>query len=299
MILQSLDVKDILPVVQPGDILAFSGKGNIISDLVRAATGSIVSHVGIVLNSQTAAMQPRIIESTSLGGFSGVTVTDLAMRVSYYPGLIWYLPLSSDNQKKADSAKLEYWLLQQKGKQYDTWGAVESALLEWEQSDYWRKISSHLPSFFSHAEQKPVTEWFCSELASAALQQVGVIPDSLNPDLIRPTDLVGLQIYSGTYYQIKPTGDKTAIPEYNSSPLESEAIFQKALVSKKPDVIYEVGRTFESLGITNKATALYKRSMELETSKRKVILIGAGVLAALYVLGRYIPWNMMFRRMTP
>ena len=288
MALQVIDLKDILSVVQPGDIFAFSGKGNIISDLVRLATDSIVSHVGIVLNGQTGTTQPRIIESTSLGGFSGVTVTDLATRCTYYPGLIWYLPLSPENQKKVDSSKLEYWLLQQKGKQYDTWGAVESALLEWEQSNYWRTISSHLPSLFKR-EQKPTSEWFCSELASAALEQVGVIPESLNPDLIRPTDLVGMQIYSGTYYQIR--GDKTEIPEYNTSPIISEEIFQKALLSKKSEVIADVAQAFTGLGLTNKARALYQRSAELDLSKRNLVLGAVGALGLAFILRRFIPWH--------
>jgi hypothetical protein len=198
--------------------------------------------------------------------------------------------LSSDNQKKVDSAKLEYWLLQQKGKQYDTWGAVESALLEWEQTDYWRKIVSHLPSLFQHTERAG-TQWFCSELASAALQQVGVIPQSLNPDLIRPTDLVGMQIYSGTYFQVKPSGDKTVIPEYNSSPFISEEIFEKALVSKKPEVISEVAQAFIGLGLPDKAKTLYHRSTELELSKRNLILGSVGALGLLLLLKRFIPWH--------
>ena len=114
MPLQTLDVKDIVSVVQPGDILAFSGKGNIVSDLVRLATGSIVSHVGIILNSQDGTTQPKIIESTSLGGFRGVTVSDLVTRCTYSPGLIWYLPLALDLQRKVDGKKLEFWLLQRR-----------------------------------------------------------------------------------------------------------------------------------------------------------------------------------------
>ena len=288
MPLQTLDVKDIVSVVQPGDILAFSGKGNIVSDLVRLATGSIVSHVGIILNSQDGTTQPKIIESTSLGGFRGVTVSDLVTRCTYYPGLIWYLPLALDLQRKVDGKKLEFWLLQQKDKQYDTWGAVESALLEWQQSDYWRKISSHLPTLFEPS-QKPVTEWFCSELASAALQQVGILPQSLNPDLIRPTDLVAMQIYSGTYYQIK--GNKTEIPEYNSTPIQSEEIFQKALFSKKPEVVAEIGKAFESLGLSDKAKTLYQRSKDIQVAKHKTMLIGASALAALLLVTKVIPWH--------
>jgi len=287
MALQSLKPQDIVSIVQPGDILAFSGKGNIISDLVRLATGSIVSHVGIVLNSQgwpTTTDQPKIIESTSLGGFSGVTVTDLVTRCTYYPGLIWYLPLKPDLQKKIDPKSLDYWLLQQKGKQYDTWGAVESALLQWETSESWRKLVSYWPSLLQSKEaQKPIPHWFCSELASAALQQVGVLPPSLNPDLIRPTDLVGMQIYSGTYYQVKSDGPMTTpIPEYNTSPLQSEEIFQKALTSKNPQAISNVADTFVSLGAVGKAKELYQRVSTLNSLK--YALIGGGIVALAGIL---------------
>jgi hypothetical protein len=295
MPLESMKVLDIVSMVQPGDILAFSGQGNIVSDLVRSATGSIVSHVGIVLNSQSSIdgkpVQPKIIESTSLGGFQGVTVTDLIMRATYYPGFIWYLPLRLDLQKKIDPKKLEYWLLQQKGKQYDTWGAIESALLQWEQSEYWKKIASvstelekegmnywrKITSLYSPQTStpvaptvenaKPIANWFCSELAGAALQQVGVLPSTLDPDFIRPTDLVAMQIYSGTYYQIKGTL-LTVIPEYNSKPIsgvsvafggiDTESIFQKALRSNKTKPIIAVSDAFEEMGESHKAKMLYK-----------------------------------------
>jgi len=304
MPLESLKVLDIVSMVQPGDILAFSGQGNIVSDLVRTATGSIVSHVGIVLTSQSSVddkpVQPKIIESTSLGGFQGVTVTDLIMRATYYPGFIWYLPLRLDLQKKVDPKKLEYWLLQQKGKQYDTWGAIESALLQWEQSEYWHKIASmstelekegmnywrKITSFYlpqtstpvapTVENPKPIANWFCSELAGAALQQVGVLPSTLDPDMIRPTDLVAMQIYSGTYYQIKGT-PVTPIPEYNSKPVSgisvafggsdnNDIIFQKALASQRPEAILEVAQAFESLGEIRKARLLYEHIYRWNTT---------------------------------
>jgi hypothetical protein len=238
--LQALQPLDIVSIVQPGDVLAFSGQGNVVSDIIRAVTGSIVSHVGLILSSQSTidnrlssieGKQPQLIESVAVGGFKGVTVTNLIDRCIYYPGLIWYLPLRADLQKKVDSKKLDYWLVQQEGKRYDAWGAIESALLQWEQSDYWHKIQSIVDSRLSIVDKKnqirPSTidhlpshsDWFCSELASAALQQVGILPQSMNPDLIRPTDLVAMEIYSGTYYQIKGwqnKGDRSVIPEYNT-----------------------------------------------------------------------------------
>src|SRR5208337_1284002 len=138
--------------------------------------------------------------------------------------------------------------------------------------------TSYWPSSTEKTKDQ-IPHWFCSELASAALQQVGVLPPTLNPDLIRPTDLVGMQIYSGTYYQIK--GDNTLIPEYNSSPLESEAIFQKALLSKKPEVISEIAQAFKGLGALDKAEALYQRAHILNGVK---LLVMSGVALLLFLI---------------
>jgi hypothetical protein len=90
-----------------------------------------------------------------------------------------------------------------------------------------------------------------------------------------------MQIYSGTYYQVKPSDDGTPIPEYNSSPLESEAIFQKALVSKKPEVISEIAQAFKGLGALDKAEALYQRAHILNGVK---LLVMSGVALLLFLI---------------
>jgi cell wall-associated NlpC family hydrolase len=76
--------------MKPGDVIAFGGKGNF-SQIIKWATRSEVSHVGVILQSklvidgdtQTGFFN-QIIESTSLNGFSGVSVSRLCDRVNHY-----------------------------------------------------------------------------------------------------------------------------------------------------------------------------------------------------------------------
>lgn len=60
------DLSDIQPDIRPGDIFAFSGNGAV-SDLVKIATKSKVSHIAIALD------KDQLIESTSLNGMIGVS----------------------------------------------------------------------------------------------------------------------------------------------------------------------------------------------------------------------------------
>ena len=51
MSLKSKQYKEVRNQMKPGDIVAFSGKGNF-SEIIKWATRSVVSHVGIILQSK-------------------------------------------------------------------------------------------------------------------------------------------------------------------------------------------------------------------------------------------------------
>ena len=78
--------------VRAGDIIAFGGKGNF-SEIIKWATRASVSHVCIVLQSELRGAEDlgtdgyfnQIIESTSLNGFSGVTISRLSDSPSIMP----------------------------------------------------------------------------------------------------------------------------------------------------------------------------------------------------------------------
>ena len=78
--------------MKPGDVIAFGGKGQF-SEFIKWATRSAVSHVGVIMQSKMVldgSAEPgyfnQIIESTSLKGFSGVTISRLSDRVRRYDG---------------------------------------------------------------------------------------------------------------------------------------------------------------------------------------------------------------------
>lgn len=92
---KSVLYQDARPKMKAGDLIAFSGKGNF-SEMIKWATRAPVSHVGVILQSKLmiegnpqAGFFNQIIESTSLNGFSGVTISRLSDRLDTYGGEIW------------------------------------------------------------------------------------------------------------------------------------------------------------------------------------------------------------------
>ncbi len=105
---KSIQYKEVRNDMQPGDVIAFSGKGNF-SEIIKWATQSAVSHVGIILQSKLLINnEPQngkfneIVESTTLRGFSGVTISRLSDRIDTYEGEMWWLPLSDKIREKLD-----------------------------------------------------------------------------------------------------------------------------------------------------------------------------------------------------
>ncbi len=189
--------------MSPGDVIAFGGKGTF-SEIIKWATRAPVSHVGVILQSKLYyddRSQPgffnQIIESTSLNGQSGVTITRLSDRIDSYDGEIWLLPLRSDLKQKMDKKKYYDFLIHQDRKPYDMPQAIKSAL------DLIDDAVS--PGVFTH-NLEDFSRFFCSELVAAALENAGVI-DHLNASEVTPVDLCSFNIYEDYYYQMK--GHKT------------------------------------------------------------------------------------------
>jgi hypothetical protein len=203
--------------MQPGDIIAFSGKGNF-SEIIKWATSSEVSHVGIVFESKVLfpdGPQPGyvvdVMESTTLyehpetgQRVAGVQRNRLSLRVKYYDGVLWWLPLSKKSREKLDLQAFTNFLLHSEGKQYDMPQAIRSAL------DAMDGISIlNLATY----NQEDFASFFCSELAAAALEAGGVIK-AINASEVTPIDLCSFDLYGRDYYQIK--GKRTKISDYNA-----------------------------------------------------------------------------------
>jgi len=211
MPLQTATYANIRDHMQPGDIVAFGGKGNF-SEIIKWATRSTVSHVGVILKSQplisggaSTDYLCQIIESTSLNGFSGVAVSRLSTRLDSYSGEVWWLPLSQTVRKKLDGQKFLEFLLQQERKPYDVPQAVASAL------DLGDKL---LPAGFLTHNAEDFSQFFCSELCAAALEAGGAIK-KINASEVTPIDLCCFGLYQPDYFQLK--GTPKAIKGHNST----------------------------------------------------------------------------------
>ncbi len=210
MSLISAQYKEVRKEMKPGDVVAFGGKGDF-SQIIKWATRSVTSHVGIILQSQLLIGDKpqdgkfnQIIESTSLNGFSGVTISRLSDRIDTYPGEIWWLPLGEDSRAKLDSSKFFNFLLHQNRKEYDMPQAVGSALDVLDDVPFIGRTTHNEEDF---------SRFFCSELAAAGLEAGGVI-GSLNASEVTPIDLCKFKLYAGDYYQIK--GGEKPIGGYNT-----------------------------------------------------------------------------------
>jgi len=195
--------------MQPGDVIAFSGKGNV-SEVIKLFTKSEVSHVGVVYKTkQVNDVDPNrymntLMESTSLDGFSGVIMTRLSDRVRDYDGNLWWLPLSQASRSKLDLSKFFDCLVKQEGKAYDTKQAIKSALDALDGAPFLRGTTYNKEDF---------SKFFCSELVTAALEDAGVI-NNVNSSEVTPIDLCNFNIYDDNYYQLK--GVDTLIKGFNS-----------------------------------------------------------------------------------
>ena len=212
------DYKVIRKEMQPGDVIAFSGKGNV-SDIIKWATRSQVSHVGIVFESKVVlddTAQKGIIvdvmESTTLQlkkeaskAISGVQRNRLSDHITYYNGNIWWLPLKSTIRSKMNMVALTDFLLHSENKEYDVPQAIMSAIDVLDKTPLLGSLTCNVEDF---------SKFFCSELVAAALEAGNAIK-SLNASEVTPIDLCMFSIYENDYYQIK--GKETKIAGYNTT----------------------------------------------------------------------------------
>ncbi len=207
--LQKRTYQKVRKLMRPGDVIAFGGKSHF-SEVIKWATGSGVSHVGIILQSKLVIEDKiqdgyfnQIIESASLNGFSGVIISRLSDRLDTYEGEIWWLPLSETVRKKLNFAKFYNFLLHQDRKKYDLPQAAKSAIDVMENVPLIGKATLNEEDF---------SRFFCSELVAAGLEAGGVLP-KINASEITPIELCKMAIYNDDYYQIK--GRNKKIKGYN------------------------------------------------------------------------------------
>lgn len=199
--------KDVRQDMKAGDVIAFGGKGHF-SEIIKFATRSTVSHVGIILQTRVLEDESgrffnQIIEST---GHDGVAVYRLSDRLGY-DGEIWWLPLRQDIwESKFDSMKFYNFLFNEvKGRPYDVSQAVTSAL------DMLDKLPFDIkgPTY----NKEDFDKFFCSELVAAGLEKAGMVGE-INASEVTPVDLCRWNIYEDDYYMLK--GEEKPISRYNT-----------------------------------------------------------------------------------
>ncbi|NLO90580.1 MAG: hypothetical protein GX410_01125 [Elusimicrobia bacterium] len=200
------DYDSLRQAIRPGDIIAFGGEG-FVSALIKLATGRCpVSHVGIVFRTEVSGgmWQNRVLESTTLDGFSGVVSTRLSQRLRDYRGRVWWLPLSAEARARGDWPRTEKWLLAQEGKPYARREAALSAL------DLLERVPL-IGKLFRNPDRH--ARLFCSQLAGGGLKEGGVLPPEINPAELTPRDLVVMRLYAACV-QLKGSGRE--IPGFNT-----------------------------------------------------------------------------------
>lgn len=199
-------------LMKPGDVIAFGGKGHF-SEIIKFATFSSVSHVGVILQTKiteddTDRFFNQIIESTSLNGFNGVNISRFSDRLNTYEGELWWLPLSDHIRNALDNKKFYNFLFNQAKdkKPYDMPQAIKSAVDTLDNLPF----DIHGPTF----NKEDFSKFFCSELVAAGLEISGAI-NSVNASEVTPIDLCRWNIYQNNYYQLKGESSKR-ISRFNS-----------------------------------------------------------------------------------
>ena len=192
------DVRDRL---QPGDLIAFSGKGHF-SNIIKWRTDSNVSHVGTVLHRygsfDPSSRRVELIESTSLDGKTGVIASSMSQRVETYAGNMWWLPLHHVVRTAFNETKFVEFMTRQLGKPYDFIQAIGSAM------DTFDALFENDPDY---------SRFFCSELVAAGWLEAGVLETRVNPSEQTPIDLVKLQVfYSDAVLLRLSSGDEAQTP---------------------------------------------------------------------------------------
>ena len=200
--------------MQPGDVIAFGGKGHF-SEIIKFATFSSVSHVGVILRTKipedtSDRFFNQIIESTSLNGFNGVNVSRFSDRLNTYEGELWWLPLKKEIRNSSfDKSKFFNFLFNQakERKAYDMPQAIKSAVDALDNLPFGLNGPAYNKEDFS--------KFFCSELVAAGLEVAKAV-GSVNASEVTPIDLCRWSIYEDSYYQLKGESSKR-ISRFNTA----------------------------------------------------------------------------------
>lgn len=173
--MKQVTYSDVRNDMQPGDVIAFGGRGAF-ADLIRAATRSVVTHVGVIMQTSVAGDSRYfnlICQSTVRYGVQATRFSDVLRR---HPGECWWLPL----KEPIEQLTVFYdFLFDKEGIAYDLPQALLSAV--------------------RHVEnEEDITKLYCAELVAAALEAAAVV-GPINASEVTPIDLCKMDIFKEPY----------------------------------------------------------------------------------------------------
>ena len=172
--------------MKTGDTIAFSDD-SVVSKIIREATGSRYSHVGLVVRSEIKGFGDSVLLAESHAWAEGEDVIHLEMvrglqihflsdRIQGHKGDICWVPLIQAIPEEL-RLKAMAWLREKHKKRtrYDFSQAMGAGI------DVWEKRFGNQPDF---------TKLFCSEMNSKFLQIAEMILSGINPSEQTPEDVV-------------------------------------------------------------------------------------------------------------
>lgn len=177
--------------MKTGDVIGFSGNTGF-SSIIKWATGSIYSHVGMVHNTRLSGGfgdSVLLIESTteSIGVdatnnqlIKGVQLHWLSKRLLMYDGSVWWAPLKQPLPQEG-MEEMQAWLRQTNNQQvrYDRTQVMGAGLDLFER--------------FKVENRESFSTLFCSELVTKALKIAGVVDSNLNASEQTPQDVMSFE----------------------------------------------------------------------------------------------------------
>jgi hypothetical protein len=190
-------------LMQPADVIAFSGATGP-SPIIKAVTGSVVSHVAMVRQGMVHDDGDVLIaESTILAGRSGAQTNPLGTRLANYDseGCAWWLPLSADVRSQINWFHFYQFIGACDGVvKYDTPGLFQF---------FARAVPLIGPLVF---QREHATVKFCSGYDVAILEAAGVLR-GINTEKVTAQDLIEMAIFKSC---VQILGEPRTLPRFNT-----------------------------------------------------------------------------------
>lgn len=199
----AVNYKNIRDELDTGDIVMFGGQYRL-SKLIRLVTRFPASHVASIIRDGDRIRYVEASEGDMYPEREGVIISLFSNSIPFYKGDIWIARLSDEIRKKLDTEKMYDFLMEQVGKGYDYEDLAKAGF-------------DRLDRFSITKNKEDAAQLFCSELVAAAFKDAGILPESTNISECSPADIIKLNIYNPTYYQIKAWKYKAVkLPDFNT-----------------------------------------------------------------------------------